>query len=159
VFTDIPQTFTDLYLKVSSRSTDIQGGTNINNILYMRINGSNANFTRRILQGSGSSVASFSFGDSFMGYNSGRDMTANTFGSTDIYIPNYTASAAKSISVDSVSENNAAYSLQNITASLWNQTAAISSIELYNVTGNMTQYSSATLYGILAGTDGIVSVS
>ena len=158
-FSDIPDTYTDLYLVVSSRSSSVQGAGNPNNILYLQLNGSSANFSRRVLQGSGSSTASFSFGDGFMGYNTGSDMTANTFGNTSIYIPNYRSSVAKSISVDSVSENNATYSMQNITASLWNNNAAITSLALNNVTGNFVEFSSASLYGIVRGSDGTTTVS
>jgi hypothetical protein len=76
-------------------------------------------------------------------------MTANTFGNTSIYIPNYRSSAAKSFSVDAVTENNATLAYQNIQAGLWNNSAAITSISISFLSGgNWAQGSSASLYGI-----------
>jgi len=82
-----------------------------------------------------------------------------SIGSVGIYIPNYTSSNAKSASIDGVSENNATASYQTIDAFLWNDTSAITSITLTLSGGNFAQYSSASLYGVTAGNDGITTVS
>jgi hypothetical protein len=156
-FSSIPQTFTDLYLVISGRST----GTNY--AINATINGSTSNYSYRALEGSGSSTTSFTNANGpvrFIGSQSFDGNTSNTFGSSTIYIPNYRSSVAKSISIDTVTENNATQAFQDILAALWNDTAAITEISLApNVSGNFATGSSATLYGILAGTDGIVSVS
>jgi hypothetical protein len=56
--------------------------------------------------GNGSSVVSYTIAElSFMYVTTSG--TSNTFSSTEIYIPNYTSSNNKSVSVDSVTENNA----------------------------------------------------
>jgi hypothetical protein len=55
--------------------------------------------------------------------------TANTFGNTEFYIPNYTSSNYKSFSVDGVTENNATAAFA-LYAGLWSNTAAITSFRL-----------------------------
>jgi len=54
-FSSIPGTYTDLVVKASVRSN--QG--NIANSLTIQFNGSSANFTSRFIEGSGSTVSSF----------------------------------------------------------------------------------------------------
>jgi hypothetical protein len=67
------------------------------------------------------------------------------------------------MSVDLVTENNAsgAFSaMQRIVAALWNDTDPITSIEFdADAATNYKQYSSVTLYGITAGSDGTTIVS
>jgi hypothetical protein len=92
-------------------------------------------------------------------YVNANSATSNTFGNGEIYIPNYLSGTAKSFSSDSVAENNGTEGWQVIQANLWSGTDAITSIELDPALGTFVQYSSATLYGILAGSDGIVAVS
>ena len=150
-FTSIPSTYTDLLVKVSARST-FTGGSNSN--MKLTFNGSSSGYSGRGLQGAGSGTPSSSdnvFGTSFAYISSAypsSTTTSNTFNNMDIYIPNYAGSAAKSFSTDSVMENNATYSVQHLFASLWNNTAAITSISLGDTNGNFAQYSTATLYGI-----------
>jgi hypothetical protein len=152
-FTSIPQTFTDLCLVLSLRAA----GSTIG--ITPKFNGSTANFSARFLEGSGSGASSYT-ATNILCYTNSSSYTASTFGNTSIYIPNYTASTAKSLSVDSVTENNATTSYQLLGALLWNNTAALTSIEFYpDNASNLAQYSSATLYGVLKGSDGIVTVS
>jgi hypothetical protein len=96
----------------------------------------------------------------YLGASTGNGATANTFSNIGVYLPNYTASTAKSMSTDTVGENNATQAFQTITAALWNVTDPINQITVgFNGSDNFLQYSSATLYGILKGSDGIVTVS
>ena len=152
-FSSIPDTYTDLVVKISARSTS--------DAFQVKFNASTTNFTGRLLQGDGSSVASFSRTDNFVGYINSTSATASTFGNAEISIPNYASSVAKSFTVDGVTENNAASALQTIYAGLWNDTSAISSITIENLSAGFTiqEYSSATLYGITAGSDGTTIVS
>jgi hypothetical protein len=153
-FTSIPQTYTDLFLVFSVRPDSATTDTQIS------FNGNTSNFSRRHLFGNGSSAGSGSAADRYVGSNPNSSYTANTFGNHSIYIPNYTASQAKSYSADSVAENNATTSVQVILAGLWNDTAAITSLAISVFgAGNFVQYSSATLYGILKGSSGGVVVS
>lgn len=158
-FSSIPQTYTDLYLLVSSRSTN----TNVSfDALLFRPNGATTNLSGRSLFGdSGSGGSTSGTNDNGQsGYIPSATITANTFGSNSIYIPNYSGNSAKSFSVDAVLENNGTFAYQSIFAGLWNSTTAISSIVLTTqIAGQLSAGSSATLYGILKGSDGTTTVS
>lgn len=152
-FSSIPATFTDLYLVLSTRAASTIGVT-------PKFNGSTANFSARFLEGSGSGTSSYTATNLIAYTNRDNASTASTFGNTAIYIPNYAGSTAKSISVDSTTENNGTTAYQLLGAVLWNVTDPITSVEVYpDNASNFMQYSSASLYGILKGSDGIVTVS
>ena len=142
-FTSIPTdgTYTDLIVVTSLRFSVVTDW------VKLRLNGSATNFSARYVQGNGSAVATGTLTD-FIVLGDHSTMTANTFASSQIYFPNYTASTYKSISVETVQENNATSAVANIQASLWSNTAAINSITLVPNSGNFVQYSTATLYGI-----------
>jgi len=143
-FTSIPQTYTDLVVKVSGRSTTTTTGVDIT------FNGSSTSYTNRRLYGTGSTAASDSAGTAYISNTMIADSsyTANTFGNGEFYIPNYTNSNNKSVSVDGASENNATTALMMLTAGLWSNSAAITSVKITPNAGNFVQYSTATLYGI-----------
>ena len=155
-FSNIPQTYTDLYIVISTRSAFSSSGTPFTVIAP---NGSLLNLTFRRLSGNGSTAGSDTAPYS-VPTPSSLD-TANTFSNGSIYIPNYTSSNNKSFSVDAVDENNGTEAVAQIQAGLWSQTAAITSIEIQaeSGTGNLKQYSSVTLYGITKGSSGGVTVS
>jgi hypothetical protein len=148
-FSDIPQSFTDLYLVLSLRGTYGSGGSAN---LYLKFNGSTSGYTQRQLTGTGSSVSSSTGagGGSVMhiAQIENDSYTANTFSNIAIYIPNYTSSNAKSASSDHVMENNATLAYSGIYAGLWSGTDAVTSIIFTPELGDFKQYSSATLYGI-----------
>ena len=143
-FTSIPQTYTDLVLKHSIRTNRalMVDGVNVS------FNGSTSNFTSRRIFGDGSSVGS----DTpirQIGLANGDSSTANIFGNTQAYIPNYTGSNYKSWSLEAVMEDNATYGRNDLMACLWSDTSAITSITLTPTIGTIIlQYSSASLYGI-----------
>jgi hypothetical protein len=148
-FTSIPGTYTDLLVKVSGRTAAALGFTR----LYF--NGSTSSFSSIILFATGSSAGSASYAsDIRSGYINGTDSTSSTFSNNEIYIPNYASSNNKSVSIDSVTENNgtAAYSL--FSAGLWANTSAITSVKIDvnnnndGVASTFSQYTTATLYGI-----------
>jgi hypothetical protein len=144
-FTSIPQTYTDLVIKISGRSTSNLGGEW--NGVAVAINGSSSSFTSRQLYGTGSAAGSASTAsDNF--WITTNLTTASTFGNTEIYFPNYTSSNNKSFSADSVGENNATAALAALTANLWSNTAAITSIKLTEGANSFAQYTTAVLYGI-----------
>jgi hypothetical protein len=60
--------------------------------------------------------------------------------------PNYTSSNFKSFSADGANEDNTTSIYMGLTAGLWSQTAAITSLTLSGA--NFAQYSTFTLYGI-----------
>ena len=144
-FTSIPSTYTDLCLKISARSNDA-----LYREIWLTINGSTANGTAKALSGNGSSPNTYNASRvEGIGYTNTSTSTANTFTSVDFYIPNYGSSAFKSFSADGVSENNATTAYAELTASLWSQTAAITSLSAVLAAGaSFVQYSTAYLYGI-----------
>jgi len=144
-FTSIPGTFDDLLIKISSRSTTNLGGvwTGSN----VRLNGSTTSLTSRQLYGTGSGTGSASTAtDNF--WTTSSSATGSTFANSEIYIPNYASSTNKSFSVDSVTENNATAALAALTANLWSNTNAVTSITLVEAGNSFAQHSTATLYGI-----------
>jgi hypothetical protein len=143
VFGSIPQTFTDLQLVVSGRSTDTITG------FQCEFNSSGSNHSGKPLEADGASAYSYNPGGStIVGLIPPSSSTASVFGSTTIYIPNYTSSTFKSFSADAVTENNAATAYLIFFAKLWSDTSAITSISIYPQISNFAQYSSASLYGI-----------
>jgi hypothetical protein len=149
-FSGIPQTgYTDLVIKASARCTQPYGD------MLIRFNSdSGANYSMRQFRGDGSNTTSTSSSAQTSG-NAGLGVsrstyTANTFGNSEIYIPNAFSSSAKSYSVDSLNENNATQADIMLVAGLWSGTAAISSITLSTDVGygDFTQYSTFYLYGI-----------
>jgi hypothetical protein len=148
-FSSIPATYTDLIVKVSGRSTSGGGDCSVT------FNGSGGTaYSSRLIYGDGSAAATAtSTGAAFATWGAGAinrsTTTSNTFANTDIYIPNYAGSNYKSLSTDSVEENNATQAYSELAASLWADTAGITSITLTpSSSGNFVQYSTATLYGI-----------
>lgn len=145
-FAGIPQTYTDLVLKLSARGT--RSATECE--VRITINSSSTSYSNRAIQGNGSSASSFTYSTTFY-YNgevSASTATSSTFGSAEIYFPNYTSSNYKSISSDTVSENNATSAFITMVAGLWSNTSPIASISIVPSFNNWAQYSSATLYGI-----------
>jgi len=130
----------------SLRST--RGGGNVADI-RAEFNGSSTGYTAKRLYGDGSSAGS----DNSLGsLGNAASQTANTFSSHYFYIPNYTSSSNKSFSLDSAAENNATGAYVTMSAYLWSNTAAITSVLVRDFsdgnTNNLVQYSTATLYGI-----------
>ena len=143
-FSGIPQTgYTDLVVKASVR--DNRSGVGSNAIIGF--NGSTSNFTFMRLIGDGATAESdTAFG---LGVVNGNTSTASTFSNLEVFIPNYTSANNKSYSVDSVSENNGTTAYAQLTAGVWSQTTAISSVNLYPSSGNSwMQYSTFYLYGV-----------
>lgn len=157
-FTSIPQDGTDLVLMGLVRTARAL----VNDFVDLRFNGDNTdgNYSARVLFGNGSSASSFTE-NSYIGDVNGNTSTADTFTSINVYIPNYTGSTNKSGSVETVSEANATAAYQSIIARLWNNTAAITSMEIgFTAAGsNLVAGSTFSLYKITKGSDGIVTIS
>ena len=159
-FSSIPQTYTDLKLVWTGRNS-----RNVYVACYtlVQFNGSTSNYTYKTLQAVGTGVASqdqtgtgVSTGFA-IGFTSNDNNTANTFGSNELYIPNYTSSNYKSVSGDGVSEDNSATTGLLMTAGLWSDTAAITSITLTPSVGTTFDWinnSTFYLYGISNVTSG-----
>lgn len=149
-FLNIPQNYTDLKVVFSVRND--RAGT-ISDTARVQFNfDTGNNYSYRYVYGNGSTAASATasaaaFIECFR--NNGASSTANTFSNNEIYIPNYTSSNYKSVSVDSVQENNATTATSAFVAGLWSSYSPINSITLYTLFTTM-QYSTFHLYGIKA---------
>lgn len=156
-FQSIPNTYTDLAVLVSARGSSYDGSST--NQLFLRFNNNSSSYSTRNL-----SVATASAGSGTNPYGvtsalwcgeiPSINQTASTFGNTLIYVPSYTSSNNKSLSVDNVSETNgtADYTFSvSLGAGLWSNTSVIDRITLYckfTLDGTFQQYTTATLYGI-----------
>ena len=141
-FTSIPQTYTDLLVVCSGRTDGSGNGINIS------FNGNTSDYSNKTLQGNGSAASSFGTYNRNAGMVTDSNQTASVFGSTLIYVPNYTGSTFKSYSTDGVSEHNSATAYMSFIAGLWSNVSVITSLALSLMAGNFVQYSSASLYGI-----------
>jgi hypothetical protein len=153
-FSAIPSTYTDLVVRCSARG---DGAGIAAYRLYLTFNsdtvfgGTQTSWTEVL--GNGSSAASNSgSGQGFVRlWENESTATANTFGSAEIYIPNYAGATNKPVSGFSVAENNAAGGTNvaaiNAVAGLRANTAAITAVNLYAY-NNFVSGSSFYLYGI-----------
>lgn len=145
-FSSIPQTYTDLVIYASGRSSDsaLYASTKVT------FNNNSTGYSGRYLQGDGATASGQSFAQ-IVGFDPAATATASIFSNVSIYIPNYAGSTNKTYSVESVSENNASSggTYQILTAGYWGNTSAITVVTLAMLFGsNYVQYSSASLYGI-----------
>jgi hypothetical protein len=142
-FTSIPATYTDFLVKGSFRTNRADGSDWVSITLS-----SGGAYTQKTLIGDGSSAGSDSGFPSGM-VTDGNTATSNTFGSFELYLPNYLSSNAKSFSLDSVSENNSTGAYAQLFAGLGAGTSAITSITFTPQYGTgFVQYSTAYIYGI-----------
>jgi hypothetical protein len=142
-FSSIPQTYTDLVVKLSVRNSNAANSAQV----FTSVNGSAG--SSKVLRGSGSAASSFSSTVIETARASAASSTANTFSNIELYFPNYTSAIAHSISSDGVSEDNSSTAYAELAAGLSSSTAAITSLTFdTNGSGNFVQYSTAYLYGI-----------
>ena len=152
-FLNIPQNYTDLVLKISGKSA-LAGYPGDDLVIRFNSDATTTAYSYRRLTSNGSGTGSEnnnSYGFNIGGWATAATATANTFASTEIYIPNYTSGNYKSSSVDSVTENNATTAYTQLAANLWNSTTPINSIKIFSANlANIAQYSTVHLYGIKA---------
>jgi hypothetical protein len=152
VFTSIPQDFTDLVVLASLRGTGAARRVGAS----VSINNSSANQTARALAGDHSFAGTFTETNFFLIFN-GANAVANSFGNAQIYLPNYSGSTNKSMSVESTMASNDDTEMSRIlSAWFWNQTAPINSLSF---DGAFLAGSTISLYGITKGSDGIVTTT
>ena len=152
-FSSILQTYTDLKLIISGKD-DRSGQPNGDFAIQVGYNGTintGSIYSMRRLYGTGSGAGSdINNGTSLaLGMLDSSTATANTFGSNEVYISNYTSSNYKSVSCDGVSENNATTAFAVFNAGLISTTNPITDIKIVSYLGtNLIQYSTFYLYGI-----------
>lgn len=153
-FNNIPQTFTDLVIQMSVRTT--RNNYPADNLLAQINNDGSSLYSSSFVYGNGSTVSSgrtsgqTSLRDAIL--INGDTATANTFGTAQITIPNYTSSNFKSVIVDGVSEDNSSTGLPWLAAGLYRSTNPITAI-LFSPQNSplIKQYSTFTIYGITKG--------
>lgn len=150
-FSSIPSTYTDLVVRMSVRSTR---AANSNQMEFTLNGDSNTVYSITYMDGIGSSVTSSRISNGvniYAGSLAAQNVTANTFNNTQIYIPSYTASQNKPMSVFNAYENNSTSTNQVAAiAGLYRSTTAISSITFTSGSGSFSYEagSSFRLYGI-----------
>jgi accessory colonization factor AcfC len=143
-FTSIPQGYTDLVIKLSLRTNRAEIADNIK----IWFNNSTSNHSNRVLVGTGSGVTSTTDTGIYPNVN-GDTSTSNAFSNIEVYIPSYSGSSNKSLSIDAVTEHNGTLAYANLMAGLWAVTTAINQITILPYTGTaLVQNSTAYLYGI-----------
>ena len=145
-FSSIPSTYTDLVLRVSARLT-------VEDYINITLNESSSSIysnTRMWGDGSTANSGRQSNTTNFFLYPAMNTNTANTFSSHEVYIPSYTVSQNKPISVFEVTETNATggYQFQTAQAVLFRSTSAVTSLTLTAAAGSIVSGSSFWLYGV-----------
>jgi hypothetical protein len=145
-FSSIPQTYTDLLIKLSSRTGEAAIYTDTD----ITFNSESARQWRGLYAVTTTPGTSSSTGFNIIGPSTGANSTASTFSNVEIYIPNYTSTAVKSLSSDGVSENNSSSNFNvSFAANTITNGAAVTQITLVPFSSqSFVQYSTATLYGI-----------
>ena len=150
-FTSIPQTYTDLLLKYSCRSTSTAGSDIYANLRIQFNSDTGNNYNGILFFGTGTTSGSGSYtsqSGNLFSYANGNVTTASTFSNGEVYIPNYTSSNQKVSSVDCVVENNAAAGFTELASERWTGTSAITTIDVVSIYGSHTADSTFYLYGI-----------
>jgi hypothetical protein len=150
-FSNIPQNYNDLKIVMSARGTNASFLVGLN--MFFNSNFTTGDYNTRRLYGSGSAVVNDS-GNVFSVLITAATAASNTFGNTEIYVPNYSVSGvAKFARIDGVTENSTADAYQIISTRSWSGTAAVTSITFQDFyeSGQFVSGSTFTLYGISNG--------
>lgn len=142
-FSNIPAGYTDLSIFLNGRSTYTGDTYRYGTIQF---NDSTSDQSSKYSYYDGSTQIT-SAGDVYY-WTPGNSAASNIFSNIHVYISNYSSSATKAVSLDSVSPSNTTQAFIAILAGRWNNTAAINKIAFFPAGGNWVQYSSATLFGI-----------
>ena len=150
-FSSIPSTYNDLKLVCSARGDTAAYPVAIN----LKLNSDTAtNYSYTNLLGNSSAVSSTRASSQTVDAISnmeGSSATASTFGSWELYFPNYTSTGSKpffGIDVIETNDATAAHAEIQANAHLYRGASAISSIVLTPASGNFVANSTFYLYGI-----------
>jgi len=148
-FSNIPQTHTDLHIKVSARNSGSGIGT-----FRMYFNGDASQaYTVIYAQGAGTAtnaqaIVNASGGNNQTGLLSGTSTVASSFSNNDIIIPNYSSQLTKSWYSDGGEGENSTTAYLRLTGGNAYTGNSITSITLVPDTASFAQYSTFTLYGV-----------
>lgn len=146
-FSGIPQNYTDLRLVISARSARASSNSDG---LQLSFNGSTSNYSKRSLYVDSNAVGSASASNRIFNDIPAANVTASTFGSVHLHIPNYAGATNKSYSATGAWENNSStvYGI-SVQVGLWSDTSAITSLALTTSNNqNFVAGSTFYLYGI-----------
>jgi hypothetical protein len=148
-FSNIPQTYTHLQIRLLARGTNASTGGD----LSIQFNGDTAsNYTYHQLYGDGSSTAANSGANQTITYGptfTGANAPANVFGVGITDLLDYAnTNKFKTIRTLSGQDQNGVNGFVNFRSGLWRSTSAISSMVLVAAGGNFVQHSQLSLYGI-----------
>lgn len=151
----IPQTYTDLVVVVSARSSNGNMPAGSADTLKMALN-STAMSSVRYLYGSGTSSGSTT-SPIALAHLTDQNTTANTFASVEILLPNYTGVTAKSVSSTAVTEHNGTVATMAAWAGLYSTvTSAVTQVQFTTTNAaNFVAGSSFYLFGVSRVTAGV----
>jgi hypothetical protein len=145
-FSSIPQTYTDLLLRVSSRMDGANAG------IQVKPNNSGASYTtRRILKDVSARTADSITSLNWFGLQNGNWTFSNSFSHNDYYIPDYSSSGTfyKVASLNTTTTNNSTTQYMGFFGNKLNTTDAITSIVIIaEGAANFVSGSGFYLYGI-----------
>jgi hypothetical protein len=151
-FSNIPQTYQDLRLVMSYKSTDTSyGGLN----LYPNT-GTPTDRSITGLQGDGSSATSWRYANAIGWYNYNPNLSSSLITGTGIFISttwdilNYANTTTFKTGLVRVAADSNGSGVTSLIVNSLRNTAAISILTIYTAYGNYTAGSTATLYGIRA---------
>ena len=145
-FSNIPQSYTDLTVMFSARDTSNSGSQWAGSSLTF--NGTTTGYYSKVAYGSNTGTGSAASASALTYlYATSSSATASVFGSTKVYISNYSGNFYKPIDGDTVTEHNSSATFLGIVSGLWSNTSPITSLTLTAET-SFAQYSTFTLYGI-----------
>ena len=149
-FTGIPQDGKDLVLKTSIRCTSSESVDEAR--IYF--NNASSGYSSIYLNGNGSSASATTSEGSTSGsagiyvFQNSSTSTSDTFSNLSLLISNYTSTTDKSISTDSVTEQNGSTAYQRLIASSFSSSSAINKLEISTYDGALAEHSTASLYTI-----------
>ena len=145
-FSSIPNTYTDLVLRISGRANGYNGTD-----CYITVNGSSTSYSGKYMwkDGNTTSVTAGSTGTTSVlaGILPGTQAGSTTYGILDAYFINYASGTHKNMRIDTLSERNGNDSWVYCAYGTWENTSAITSITV-GATANWLGDTNAYLYGI-----------
>ena len=149
-FSNIPQTYTDLVLVMSLRSS-ANDGTQWRTGSWTINGDSSTNYS--VIYNLGSGAGTGAGGGTSITYLplwiTGSLNSSGVFSNTEAYIPNYTATGSKQIISKCTAEHTGATGLTMVNAALYRGTAPVTSLSVSEGGSGYVQNSTISLYGVL----------
>jgi len=150
-FTNIPQTYTDLIVKVSGHLTGTGFGAATIKLIF---NSSTSGYSWRSVLTDSAGGSYSQKGDSVAFIEAGilpasqSSPTLNVFGVADMLISNYSSNNSRAVSIDYAQESGGVDNYIGFVSGIWSNTAPVTSLTITPNSSNFSQYSTFTLYGV-----------